>query len=167
MGTEIFKIVASWTEKLRKTRVPFLMTPSVKSIVNDWPVQRISSHHHKTAARTIACVVLLCCAVVLVCAGVLWWCGVVVRWHRPGPWSAVSWPARPACVHTSLYTHSILCTLASRAGHEHSRRLKFHNHGEEHMKLGRGRIGSKECHPSHVLCDICVCDPISCLLSMG
>ena len=29
MGTEIFKIDASWAEKLRKTRVPFLMTPTV------------------------------------------------------------------------------------------------------------------------------------------
>ena len=32
MGTEIFKIDASWAEKLRKTRVPFLMTPSVFSV---------------------------------------------------------------------------------------------------------------------------------------
>ena len=30
MGTEIFKIDASWAEKLRKTRVSFLMTPTVK-----------------------------------------------------------------------------------------------------------------------------------------
>ena len=29
MGTEIFEIDASWAEKLRKTRVPFLMTPTV------------------------------------------------------------------------------------------------------------------------------------------
>ena len=29
MGTEIFKINAFWAEKLRKTRVPFLMTPTV------------------------------------------------------------------------------------------------------------------------------------------
>ena len=29
MGTEIFKINASWAEKLTKTRVPFLMTPTV------------------------------------------------------------------------------------------------------------------------------------------
>ena len=29
MGTEIFKIDASWAEKLTKTRVPFLMTPTV------------------------------------------------------------------------------------------------------------------------------------------
>ena len=29
MGTEIFKIDASWVEKLTKTRVPFLSTPTV------------------------------------------------------------------------------------------------------------------------------------------
>ena len=29
MGTEIFKIDASWAEKLTKTRVSFLMTPTV------------------------------------------------------------------------------------------------------------------------------------------
>ena len=29
MGTEIFKIDASWAEKLTKTRVQFLMTPTV------------------------------------------------------------------------------------------------------------------------------------------
>ena len=29
MGTEIFKIDASWAEKLTKTRVQFLLTPSV------------------------------------------------------------------------------------------------------------------------------------------
>ena len=29
MGTEIFKINASWAEKLMKTRVSFLMTPTV------------------------------------------------------------------------------------------------------------------------------------------
>ena len=29
MGTEIFKIDASWAEKLMKTRVQFLMTPTV------------------------------------------------------------------------------------------------------------------------------------------
>ena len=29
MGTDIFKIDTSWAEKLRKTRVPFLMTPTV------------------------------------------------------------------------------------------------------------------------------------------
>ena len=31
MGTEIFKFDASWDEKLTKTRVSFLMTPSVDS----------------------------------------------------------------------------------------------------------------------------------------
>ena len=34
MGIEILKIDASWAEKLRKTRVPFLMTPTV------WPKQK-------------------------------------------------------------------------------------------------------------------------------
>ena len=29
MGTEIFKIDASWAEKLTKTRVSFVMTPTV------------------------------------------------------------------------------------------------------------------------------------------
>ena len=29
MGTEIFKFDASWAEKLTKTRVSFLMTPTV------------------------------------------------------------------------------------------------------------------------------------------
>ena len=29
MGTEIFKIDASWAEKLTKTRVQFLLTPTV------------------------------------------------------------------------------------------------------------------------------------------
>ena len=29
MGTEVFKIDAPWAEKLRKTRVSFLMNPSV------------------------------------------------------------------------------------------------------------------------------------------
>ena len=29
MGTEIFKIDAPWAEKLKKTRVHFLMTPTV------------------------------------------------------------------------------------------------------------------------------------------
>ena len=29
MGTEIFKIDAPWAQKLPKTRVPFLMTPTV------------------------------------------------------------------------------------------------------------------------------------------
>ena len=29
MGTEIFKFNASWAEKLTKTRVSFLMTPTV------------------------------------------------------------------------------------------------------------------------------------------
>ena len=29
MATDIFKIDASWAEKLRKTRVPFLMNPTV------------------------------------------------------------------------------------------------------------------------------------------
>ena len=29
MGTEIFKIDASWPEKLTKTRVQFLLTPTV------------------------------------------------------------------------------------------------------------------------------------------
>ena len=33
MGTEIFKFDASWAEKLTKTRVSFLMTPSVNSDV--------------------------------------------------------------------------------------------------------------------------------------
>ena len=31
MGTEIFKIDASWAEKLTKTRVQFLLTPTVFS----------------------------------------------------------------------------------------------------------------------------------------
>ena len=31
MGTEIFKIDASWAEKLTKTRVQFLLTPTVLS----------------------------------------------------------------------------------------------------------------------------------------
>ena len=30
MGTEIFKIDASWAEKLTKTRVQFLLTPTVQ-----------------------------------------------------------------------------------------------------------------------------------------
>ena len=30
MGAEIFKIEASWAEKLMKTRVQFLLTPSVE-----------------------------------------------------------------------------------------------------------------------------------------
>ena len=33
MGTEIFKIDASWADKLTKTRVQFLLTPTV-SIIN-------------------------------------------------------------------------------------------------------------------------------------
>ena len=33
VGTEIFKIDASWAEKLAKTRVSFLMTPSVEFII--------------------------------------------------------------------------------------------------------------------------------------
>ena len=32
MGTEIFKIDASWAEKLMKTRVQFLLTPTVEAI---------------------------------------------------------------------------------------------------------------------------------------
>ena len=32
MGTEIFKIDAPWAEKLTKTRVQFLMTPTVHGI---------------------------------------------------------------------------------------------------------------------------------------
>ena len=32
MGTEIFKIDAYWAEKLTKTRVAFLMNPSVMSL---------------------------------------------------------------------------------------------------------------------------------------
>ena len=32
MGTEIFKIDASWAQKLTKTRVSFLMTPTVDVI---------------------------------------------------------------------------------------------------------------------------------------
>ena len=32
MGTEIFKIDASWAEKLTKTRVSFLMTPTVSRL---------------------------------------------------------------------------------------------------------------------------------------
>ena len=35
MGTEIFKIDASWAEKLTKTRVSFLMTPTV-SVWSRW-----------------------------------------------------------------------------------------------------------------------------------
>ena len=34
MGTEIFKIDASWAEKLTKTRVSFLMTPTVYGMVD-------------------------------------------------------------------------------------------------------------------------------------
>ena len=33
MGTEIFKIDAPWAEKLTETRVQFLMTPTVITIV--------------------------------------------------------------------------------------------------------------------------------------
>ena len=33
MGTEIFKIDASWAEKLTKTRVQFLLTPSVLAFI--------------------------------------------------------------------------------------------------------------------------------------
>ena len=33
MGTEIFKIDASWAEKLTKTRVSFLMTPTVGLLI--------------------------------------------------------------------------------------------------------------------------------------
>ena len=33
MGTDIFKIDAHWAEKLTKTRVPFLMTPTVIVLV--------------------------------------------------------------------------------------------------------------------------------------
>ena len=33
MGTEIFKIDASWAEKLTKTRVQFLLTPTVNEIL--------------------------------------------------------------------------------------------------------------------------------------
>ena len=33
MGTEIFKIDASWTEKLTKTRVQFLLRPTVVIII--------------------------------------------------------------------------------------------------------------------------------------
>ena len=35
MGTEILKIDASWAEKLPKTRVSFLMTPTVYSVLFD------------------------------------------------------------------------------------------------------------------------------------
>ena len=35
MGTEIFKIDASWADKLTKTRVQFLLTPSVDTISNE------------------------------------------------------------------------------------------------------------------------------------
>ena len=35
MGAEIFKIDPSWAEKLRKTRVPFLMTPTVCPVPSD------------------------------------------------------------------------------------------------------------------------------------
>ena len=34
MGTEIFKIDASWAEKLTKTRVQFLLTPTVDELVS-------------------------------------------------------------------------------------------------------------------------------------
>ena len=35
MGTEIFKIDAPWAEKLTKTRVSFLMTPTVSGIIKN------------------------------------------------------------------------------------------------------------------------------------
>ena len=38
MGTEIFKIDASWAEKLTKTRVSFLMTPTVASLTREQTV---------------------------------------------------------------------------------------------------------------------------------
>ena len=48
MGTEIFKIDASWAEKLTKTRVSFLMTPTVDSLVTpvEIPPQVIPQHNN-------------------------------------------------------------------------------------------------------------------------
>ena len=36
IGTEIFKIDASWAEKLTETRVQFLMTPTVCVSINKY-----------------------------------------------------------------------------------------------------------------------------------
>ena len=54
MGTEIFKIDASWAEKLTKTRVPFLSAPTVKdvtfsSVVPTSPVQIASNIAYMSA----------------------------------------------------------------------------------------------------------------------
>ena len=49
MGTEIFKIDATWAEKLTKTRVQFLMTPTVSKVSWDWrrPAPRaMDGRHH-------------------------------------------------------------------------------------------------------------------------
>ena len=40
MGTEIFKIDASWAAKLTETRVQFLMTPTVDQL-SLWDLSRI------------------------------------------------------------------------------------------------------------------------------
>ena len=48
MGAEIFKIEASWAEKLMKTRVQFLLTPTVSLLGHH-------GHHQAGAELAVAC----------------------------------------------------------------------------------------------------------------
>ena len=61
MGTEIFKIDASWAEKLTKTRVQFLLTPTVVSLPYIGIGVKLSCFtlkFKKLAERTCACLPL-------------------------------------------------------------------------------------------------------------
>ena len=53
MGTEIFKIDASWAEKLTKTRVSFLMTPTVDVYHRSCIVVPAQSHNCLLCARML------------------------------------------------------------------------------------------------------------------
>ena len=56
MGTEIFKIDASWAEKLTKTRVPFLSAPTVilLKLLNVLCVAYCNEPYQQSAALTAA-----------------------------------------------------------------------------------------------------------------
>ena len=55
MGTEIFKIDSSWAEKLTKTRVSFLMTPTVlRHYYAKWALTKDNRIGHEYLTLTFA-----------------------------------------------------------------------------------------------------------------
>ena len=65
MGTEIFKIDASWAEKLTKTRVQFLLTPTVCAV---YTIAGSSSTKEVTMSATLQLGTLAVVAVASLCS---------------------------------------------------------------------------------------------------